>query len=49
MVFAFVTVAPFVKSFGQSIGIDASPTSALAAGLVMGVMIILSFLLYLMM
>ena len=38
--FAFVTVAPFVKSFGQSIGIDASPTSALAAGLVMGVMII---------
>ncbi len=38
--FAFVTVAPFVKSLGQSIGIDASPTSALAAGLVMGVMII---------
>jgi phosphate transport system permease protein len=27
--FAFVTVAPFVKTFGQSIGIDASPTSAL--------------------
>ena len=38
--FAFVTVAPFVKIFGQSIGIDASPTSALAAGLVMGIMII---------
>ena len=38
--FAFVTVAPFVKTFGQSIGIDASPTSALAAGLVMGIMII---------
>ena len=39
--FAFVSVAPFVKTFGQSIGIDASPTSALAAGLVMGIMIIL--------
>ena len=38
--FAFVSVAPFVKSFGESIGIDASPTSALAAGLVMGIMII---------
>ena len=38
--FAFVSVAPFVKTFGQSIGIDASPTSALAAGLVMGIMII---------
>ena len=38
--FAFVSVAPFVKTFGESIGIDASPTSALAAGLVMGVMII---------
>ena len=38
--FAFVTVAPFVKTFGQSLGIDASPTSALAAGLVMGIMII---------
>ena len=38
--FAFVSVAPFVKVFGQSIGIDASPTSALAAGMVMGVMII---------
>ena len=38
--FAFVSVAPFVKTFGVSIGIDASPTSALAAGLVMGIMII---------
>ena len=38
--FAFVSVAPFVKTFGESIGIDASPTSALAAGLVMGIMII---------
>ena len=38
--FAFVSVAPFVKTFGESMGIDASPTSALAAGLVMGIMII---------
>ncbi len=39
--FAALTVAPAVRSFGVSIGItDASSESALAAGLVMGVMII---------
>lgn len=39
--FAALTVAPLVRDFGQSIGIaNASSESALAAGLVMGVMII---------
>ena len=39
--FAALTVAPAVRNFGVSIGIsDASSESALAAGLVMGVMII---------
>ncbi len=38
--FAVLTVAPAVRSFGQMIGLEASPNSALAAGLVMGVMII---------
>lgn len=38
--FAVLTVAPAVRSLGISIGIDASPNSALAAGLVMGVLII---------
>ena len=39
--FAALTVAPAVRDFGQSIGIaNASTESALAAGLVMGVMII---------
>lgn len=39
--FAVVTVAPFIKdSFAPLIGLDASSESALAAGLVMGVMII---------
>ncbi len=38
--FAALTVAPFIKSFGEAIGISASSESALAAGLVMGVMLI---------
>ncbi|MEO6388819.1 MAG: phosphate ABC transporter permease subunit PstC, partial [Croceibacterium sp.] len=39
--FAALTVAPFIRDFGHSIGIaNASSESALAAGLVMGVMII---------
>jgi len=38
--FAALTVAPLVREFGAAIGLDASSESALAAGLVMGVMII---------
>jgi phosphate transport system permease protein len=38
--FAALTVAPFVRDVGQSIGLDVSSESALAAGLVMGIMII---------
>lgn len=38
--FAVLTVAPAVRGFGQALGLEASPNSALAAGLVMGVMII---------
>ncbi|HYI40660.1 MAG TPA: phosphate ABC transporter permease subunit PstC [Allosphingosinicella sp.] len=38
--FAALTVAPAVRDFGQSIGIPSSSESALAAGLVMGIMII---------
>ncbi len=38
--FAALTVGPFLKVFGNSLGIDVSSESALAAGLVMGVMII---------
>jgi len=39
--FAALTIAPLVRQFGQAIGIaNASSESALAAGLVMGVMII---------
>lgn len=38
--FAVLTVAPAVRSLGLSLGIEASPNSALAAGAVMGVMII---------
>jgi phosphate transport system permease protein len=38
--FAALTVAPAIRDFGQSIGIPASSESALAAGLVMGIMII---------
>lgn len=38
--FAALTVAPIVKDFGTYLGLDVSSESALAAGLVMGVMII---------
>ena len=38
--FAALTVAPIIRGFGGSIGLDVSSESALAAGLVMGVMII---------
>lgn len=38
--FAALVVAPTIRDFGTSIGIDASSESALAAGLVMGIMII---------
>jgi len=39
-VFAALTVAPFIRNLGESIGLSVSSESALAAGLVMGVMII---------
>lgn len=38
--FAALTVAPFISDFAASLGIDASSQSALAAGGVMGIMII---------
>ncbi len=38
--FAALTVAPFVRSTGLSLGLDVASESALAAGLVMGIMII---------
>ena len=38
--FAALTVAPFIRSVGESIGLTVASESALAAGLVMGVMII---------
>ncbi len=38
--FAALTVAPMIRNFGTSIGLDVASESALAAGLVMGVMII---------
>lgn len=38
--FAIIMVAPFLRDFGHSIGLDIASESALAAGLVMGVMII---------
>jgi len=38
--FAALTVAPFFADVGRSIGWDISPESALAAGVVMGIMII---------
>ncbi len=38
--FAALTMAPFVRGLGQGIGLDVSSESALAAGIVMGVMII---------
>ncbi len=38
--FAALTVAPFIRNVGQSIGLDVASESALAAGLVMGIMIV---------
>ena len=38
--FAALTVAPLIRSLGLSLGVDVASESALAAGLVMGVMII---------
>lgn len=38
--FAAITVAPMLRGFGETIGLSVSSESALAAGLVMGVMII---------
>ena len=38
--FAVLTVAPAMRSFGAAIGLDVAPNSALAAGGVMGIMII---------
>jgi len=38
--FAALTVAPFIRSTGMSLGLDVASGSALAAGLVMGIMII---------
>jgi phosphate transport system permease protein len=38
--FAALTVAPFIRDLGQTLGLTVSSESALAAGLVMGVMII---------
>ncbi len=38
--FAALTVAPFVRDIGQSVGLEVASESALAAGIVMGIMII---------
>ncbi|MDA0240534.1 MAG: phosphate ABC transporter permease subunit PstC [Proteobacteria bacterium] len=38
--FAALTVGPYLRGFGESIGLDVASESALAAGLVMGIMII---------
>lgn len=38
--FAILTVAPFIREFGMSLGLDVASNSALAAGGVMGIMII---------
>lgn len=38
--FALVTVGPFLASMGASVGLDIRATSALTAGMVMGIMII---------
>ncbi len=38
--FAALTVAPFFRGFGENIGLSVSSESALAAGVVMGIMII---------
>jgi len=38
--FAALTVAPFIRNVGESVGLSVASESALAAGLVMGIMII---------
>ncbi len=38
--FAALTMAPFIRRLGESVGLDVASESALAAGLVMGIMII---------
>ena len=38
--FAILVIAPAMRSFGASIGLDVAPNSALVAGVVMGVMLI---------
>ena len=38
--FAALTVAPFIRGWGESLGLTVASESALAAGLVMGIMII---------
>ena len=38
--FALVTVGPFLRDLGNVIGLDINATSALTAGIVMGIMII---------
>ena len=38
--FAALTVAPFIREIGESVGLNVASESALAAGLVMGIMII---------
>lgn len=38
--FAAITVAPLIRGFGESIGLTVASESALAAGIVMGIMII---------
>lgn len=38
--FAVLTVAPAMRAFGETLGVDIAPNSAVAAGLVMGIMII---------
>ena len=38
--FAILVIAPAMRSFGAGLGIDVAPNSALAAGVVMGVMLI---------
>jgi phosphate transport system permease protein len=38
--FAALTISPFIRGFGETLGMDVSSESALGAGLVMGIMII---------
>ncbi|WP_371055430.1 phosphate ABC transporter permease subunit PstC [Rhodosalinus sp. K401] len=38
--FAILVVAPALRTFGQNLGLDVSPNTALAAGSVMGIMLI---------